>query len=94
MLRPEVVTISQYSKRCIFWEGVGSLYDFPLEYSVCNDYGASFRIFMPEMHGLVVVVFGVIDAAHHSLVVAEEEYGEPGEGIDEVEKAVGVVVVG
>ena len=48
---------------------------------------------MPEMHGLVVVVFSVIDTAHHALVVAEEEYGEPGEGINEVEEAVGVIVV-
>ena len=49
---------------------------------------------MSEMHGFVVVVFGVVDTAHHALVVAEEEYGEAGEGIDEMEEAVGVVVVG
>ena len=49
---------------------------------------------MTEMHGSVVVILGVVDAAHHALVIAEEEYGEPGEGIDEVEEAVGVVVVG
>ena len=49
---------------------------------------------MPEMHGSVVVVLRVVNAAHHALVVAEEEYGEPGKGIDEMEEAVGVVVVG
>ncbi len=49
---------------------------------------------MPEMHGLVVVVLGVVDTAHHALVVAEEEYGEASEGIDKMEEAVGVVVVG
>ena len=49
---------------------------------------------MPEMHGPVVVVLGVVDAAHHALVVAEEEYGEAGEGIDKMEEAVSVVVVG
>ena len=49
---------------------------------------------MPEMHGAVVVVLGIVDTAHHALVVAEEEYGQAGEGIDEMEEAVGVVVVG
>ena len=49
---------------------------------------------MPEMHGAVVIVLGVVDTAHHALVVAEEEYGEPGESVDEMEEAMGVVVVG
>ena len=49
---------------------------------------------MPEMHGHIVVVLGVVDTAHHALVVAEEEYGEASEGIDEMEEAVGVVVMG
>lgn len=49
---------------------------------------------MPEMHSPVVVVLSVVDTAHHALVVAEEEYGETGECIDEMEEAVGVVVVG
>ena len=72
----------------------GGTYDASLEQSVCNDYGTSYRILVPKMHGFVVEVLGVVDTAHHALVVAEEEYGEPGEGIDEMEEAVGVVVVG
>ena len=72
----------------------GGTYDASLEQSVRNDYGTSVRIFVSEMHGYVVVVFGVVDAAHHALVVAEEEYGEACESIDEMEEAVGVVMVG
>ena len=49
---------------------------------------------MPEMHGPVVVVLGVVDTAHHALVVAEEEYGQSSEGIDKMKEAVGVVVLG
>lgn len=48
---------------------------------------------MPEMHGPVVVVLGVVDTTHHALVVAEEEYGEASQGINKMEEAVGVVVV-
>ena len=46
------------------------------------------------MHCPVVIVLGIVDTAHHALVVAEEEYGQASEGIDKMEEAVGVVVVG
>jgi len=39
-------------------------------------------VFVSEMHSCIIVVLGIVDAAHHTLVIAEEEYGETSDAID------------
>ena len=39
-------------------------------------------VFVSETHSRIIVVFGIVDATHHTLVIAEEEYGETSDAID------------
>lgn len=41
---------------------------------------------MSEMHSSVVVILGIINAAHHTLVIAEEENCETRNAINSDEK--------
>ena len=40
------------------------------------------------MHSRIIVVLGIVDAAHHALVIAEEEYGETSDAIDSDKESV------
>lgn len=37
---------------------------------------------MAEFHCVLVVVFGIVDSAHHSLVIAKEEDGQASDAVD------------
>ena len=42
---------------------------------------------MAELHRRVVIVHGVVDTAHHALIVTKEKDGETGDAVDGNEKA-------
>ena len=50
-----------------------STYDCTLEYGISNNNGSCLRVFMSKMHSRVVVVLGIVDTAHHTLVIPKEE---------------------
>lgn len=41
---------------------------------------------MAEFHRVVVIIIGIVDTAHHTLIITEEEDGETGDTIDGNEK--------
>ena len=49
---------------------------------------------MTEFHGIVVVVDGVVDTAHHTLIITEEEDGQRRNAIDCNQKATLLQLVG
>ena len=57
-------------------------HDASLEKGVSDDGSASNRIGVTKFHGCVVVVGGVVDTSHHSLIITEEEDTETGHAID------------
>jgi hypothetical protein len=60
-------------------------YDSTLEKRVINDRRAV-KAGMTELHRIMVVADGVIDTAHHTLVITEEEDGQRSDTIDRNEK--------
>lgn len=42
---------------------------------------------MTEVHRLLIVISGVVDTAHHTLIITEEEDGETTDAVDGYEKA-------
>ena len=57
-------------------------HDASLEESVGDDRCASDRIRVAKFHGFVVVIRGVVDTSHHTLIITEEEDTETGHAID------------
>ena len=49
---------------------------------------------MTEFHGIVVIVDGVVDTAHHTLIITEEEDGQGRNAIDGNQKATLLQLVG
>lgn len=60
-------------------------YDSTLEKRVINDRGAIIA-WMTEFHRIMIVADGVVDTAHHTLVITEEEDGQRGDTIDRNQK--------
>ena len=42
---------------------------------------------MTKFHGILIIIFGVINATHHTLVITKEKDGEGSHAIDSNEKA-------
>lgn len=61
-------------------------YDSTLEKRVINDRRA-IRAWMTEFHRIMIVVDGVVDTAHHTLIITEEEDGQRSDTIDRNQKS-------
>ena len=48
--------------------------------------GTSVRLLDSELHGILIVVHGVVDSTHHTLIITEEENGQAGHAVDGDEK--------
>ncbi len=64
-----------------------------MKYGVGNHDRPCSGILVSKVHSCIVVVLGIIDPAHHSLVIAEEEYGQTGDAIDSDEESALLQVV-
>ena len=42
---------------------------------------------MTKFHGILIVIFGVINATHHTLIISKEENGQGSHAIDSNEEA-------
>lgn len=42
---------------------------------------------MSKVHSCIIVVLGIVDAAHHPLVIAKEEYRETSDAVDSDKKS-------
>lgn len=42
---------------------------------------------MTKFHGILIVIFGVVNTTHHTLVITKEENGQGSHAIDSNEKA-------
>lgn len=58
------------------------IYDASLEESVSDDRCTSDGVGMTEFHDLVIVIGGVIDTSHHTLIITEEEDTETSHAVD------------
>ena len=57
------------------------------------DVGSSVVFSEAELHGVLVVVGSVVHAAHHSLIITEEEDGKTGDTVDEYQKTTLLILV-
>jgi len=61
---------------------VDNTYNASLQQGVL-DYGLKrLGILHTELHGILVVVDGVVDTAHHTLIITEEENGQASDAVD------------
>ncbi len=60
-------------------------YDSTLEQRVIDD-RRSIRTWMTEFHRIMVVADGVVDTAHHTLIITEEEDGQRSDTVDRNQK--------
>lgn len=42
---------------------------------------------MTEMHDVLIVIFGIVDTTHHTLVITKKEDGQGSHAVDSYEKA-------
>lgn len=61
---------------------LGITHDSSLEEGVSDHRCTSHGIGVTEFHGVVVVMGGVVDTSHHSLIITEEEDTETGHTVD------------
>ena len=61
-------------------------YNSALKQGFLDDGFQSFRVLHAKFHGILVVVDCIIDTAHHTLIVTEEEDGQAGNAVDSNEK--------
>ena len=64
-----------------------------LEKGVVDDWGASFRIWVTEFHGVLIVIDCTVDTTHHTLIITKEEDGETSDTVDGDEKATFLISV-
>ncbi len=57
-----------------------------LEKRVINDRSACCGVLVTKLHRSLVVVLSCVDTAHHTLVITEEENGEPSNAVDRNQK--------
>ena len=61
--------------------------DASLKKSVCDIWSSGLLVQSTQPHGILIVVDGVINTAHHALIITEEEDGETGDAVDGDEQA-------
>ena len=57
-------------------------YNAPLEQGIGDYGGSSLWVWVSKLHRLVIVILGIVYAAHHSLIVTEEENGQGSYAVD------------
>lgn len=56
--------------------------DAPLKEGVCDNWSSGLLVQGTQPHGILIVVDGVVDTPHHSLIITEEEDGKTGDAVD------------